>query len=587
MLTGKGERSNLKEKASGTSKGDRRRIMTKTTKLSDIEIARRAEQRPIVEIAAQLGLDEKDLELYGKGKAKISLNVWERIKEWPDGRLILVTSINPTPAGEGKSTVTVGLGQALNRLGYRATVAIREPSLGPSMGIKGGAAGGGYAQVIPMEEINLHFTGDLHAITSAHNAIAALLDNHLHQGNQLEIDPRRIIWKRVMDLNDRALRRVVIGLGGPAHGMPREDGFDITVASELMAVLCLAQNLTDLKERIGRIVIGYRFDKSPVTVSDLGAEGAATLLLKDALAPNLVQTLENTPAFVHGGPFANIAHGCSSLVATRFSLKLSDYTVTEAGFGADLGAEKFFHIKSRIGGLTPDVAIVVATVRALKMHGGMNRNELDQENPAALARGIGNLAKHIDIMDRFGVPYVVALNRFGTDTEEEIQVVRRWCEEQGIPFAMSEVWEKGGKGGEGLAREVIRLTASPRKDFRLLYDTKQPIQDKIEAIAHEVYGAADVSYSPLAKRQIQTCERQGWDELPICVAKTQYSLSDDPTLLGRPEGFTLHVREIHPRIGAGFLVVLTGDVLTMPGLPKHPAALSMDVDQEGRVYGLF
>lgn len=561
--------------------------MTQTMIPSDIEIARQAEKRPIVEIAEQLGLNEEDLELYGKEKAKISLDVWEKIKDRPDGRLILVTAINPTPAGEGKSTVTVGLGQALNRLGYRASVAIREPSLGPSMGIKGGAAGGGYAQVVPMEEINLHFTGDLHAITSAHNAIAALLDNHLHQGNALGLDPRRIIWKRVIDLNDRALRRVVIGLGGPAHGMPREDGFDITVASELMAVLCLARDRVDLKERIGRIVVGYSYDKQPVTVADLGAEGAATLLLKDALQPNLVQTLENTPAFVHGGPFANIAHGCSSLIATRFSLKLADYTVTEAGFGADLGAEKFLHIKSRVGGLTPDVAIVVATVRALKMHGGVKKAALDQPNPEALTRGLANLAKHIDTLTRFGLPYVVALNRFVTDTEEELEVVRSWCMERNVPYALSEVWEKGGRGGEALAREVIRLTSSPVTPLHFLYDSTQPIRTKIAAIAQQVYGAAGVSYSPAAERQIAACEENGWDQLPICMAKTQYSLSDDPTLMGRPEGFTLHVREIRPRIGAGFLVALTGDVLTMPGLPKRPAALDMDVDREGRVYGLF
>jgi formate--tetrahydrofolate ligase len=554
---------------------------------SDIEIAQQADKRPISDIAKQLGLQEEDLELYGKYKAKIRLNVWERVAHQPDGRLVLVTAINPTPAGEGKSTVTVGLGQALNRLEKRAVVALREPSLGPTMGIKGGAAGGGYAQVVPMEDINLHFTGDLHAITSAHNTISALIDNHLHHGNELGIDPRRIVWKRVMDLNDRALRHVVVGLGGKPHGMPREDGFDITVASEIMAILCLAKDLEDLKERIGRIVVAYRFDGSPVTVADLKAQGAATLLLKDAVQPNLVQTLENTPALVHGGPFANIAHGCNSLLATKFALKLSEYTVTEAGFGADLGAEKFLHIKSRIGGLQPDVAVIVATVRALKMHGGVPKEDLKTANVNALRRGVVNLERHVETINKFGVPHVVALNRFPTDTEEELAFLQEWCAQKGIPVALTEVWEKGGAGGEALAQEVIRLAEGTEKELRFLYDLDQPVRAKVSAIAREIYGARDVEYSTKAEKQIREIEAHGWNQLPVCMAKTQYSLSDDPSLLGRPEDFTLHVREVHPALGAGFLVVLTGNMLTMPGLPKKPAALDMDVNRQGRIRGLF
>ncbi|GGE21700.1 formate--tetrahydrofolate ligase [Marinithermofilum abyssi] len=554
---------------------------------SDIEIAQQADKRPITDIAKQLGLQEEDLELYGKYKAKIRLNVWERVAHQPDGRLVLVTAVNPTPAGEGKSTVTVGLGQALNRLEKRAVVALREPSLGPTMGIKGGAAGGGYAQVVPMEDINLHFTGDMHAITSAHNTISALIDNHLHHGNELGIDPRRIVWKRVMDLNDRALRHVVVGLGGKPHGMPREDGFDITVASEIMAILCLAKDLADLKERIGRVVVAYRFDGSPVTVADLGAQGAATLLLKDAVQPNLVQTLENTPALVHGGPFANIAHGCNSLLATKFALKLSEYTVTEAGFGADLGAEKFLHIKSRIGGLQPDVAVIVATVRALKMHGGVPKEGLKTADVNALRRGVVNLERHVETMNKFGVPHVVALNRFPTDTEEELAFLQEWCAQKGIPVALTEVWGKGGAGGEALAQEVIRLAEATEKELRFLYDLDQSVRAKVSAVAREVYGAQDVEYSTQAEKLIREIEAHGWNQLPVCMAKTQYSLSDDPSLLGRPEDFTLHVREVRPALGAGFLVVLTGNMLTMPGLPKKPAALDMDVNRQGRIRGLF
>lgn len=554
---------------------------------SDIEIAQNAKKKPIRDIASQLGLNEEDLELYGKYKAKINLKLWDQLKTRTDGKLILVTAISPTPAGEGKSTVTVGLGQALNRVGKQATVCLREPSLGPNMGIKGGAAGGGYSQVVPMEDINLHFTGDFHAITTAHNAISALIDNHIHRDNELQIDPRRIVWKRVLDLNDRALRHIVVGLGGPAHGLPHEGGFDITVASELMAILCLAQDLEDLKERIGRIVVAYRYDQSPVTVADLGAQGAAALLLKDAIQPNLVQTLENTPAFVHGGPFANIAHGCNSLMATRFSLKLSEYTVTEAGFGADLGAEKFLDIKSRTGGLQPDVAVIVATVRALKMHGGVAKEDLKTPNLTALRQGLPNLERHLDTMKEFGLPAVVSINRFPTDTEEELNLIQAWCQERGVSCALTEIWEKGGAGGENLAQEVIRLAEEGKADLHFIYDLDQPIRSKIAAIAQKVYGAAQVEYSPEAEKQIAQCEKNGWDQLPICMAKTQYSLSDDPSLLGRPEGFTLHVREIRPSVGAGFLVALTGNMLTMPGLPKKPAALGMDVDNEGRVYGLF
>ncbi|MDR6227088.1 formate--tetrahydrofolate ligase [Desmospora profundinema] len=565
----------------------KREVKTTKTIPSDIEIARQADKKPIREVASQLGLGESDLELYGNDKAKIPPHVWKRIQNRPDGKLVLVTAISPTPAGEGKSTVTVGLGQALNRVGKKATVALREPSLGPVMGIKGGAAGGGYSQVLPMEDINLHFTGDFHAVTSAHNSIAAMIDNHIFRDNTLSIDPRRIVWKRVLDLNDRALRHVVVGLGGKTNGMPREDGFDITVASELMAILCLARDLKDLKERIGRIVIAYRLDGSPVTVADLGVEGAVALLLKDAVKPNLVQTLENTPAFIHGGPFANIAHGCNSLAATRHALKLSEYTVTEAGFGADLGAEKFIHIKSRMGGIQPDVAVIVATVRALKMHGGVSRDRLNESDPDAVTRGLANLSRHVDTMRAFGLAHVVALNLFAVDTEAEWRRVEDWCAREQVPFALTRVWEQGGAGGEDLARYVVQLAEAGSSNLRTLYETDQPIRAKIAAIAQKVYGAERVEYSKQAEKQIAECEKWGWHELPICMAKTQYSLTDDPALFGRPEAFTLHIREIRPAVGAGFLVALTGNMLTMPGLPKQPAALRMDVDQDGRVYGLF
>lgn len=556
----------------------------------DITIAQRAEMKKINEIAAQVGLTEDDLEPYGYYKAKISENVMRRLKDKPDGKLILVTAINPTPAGEGKSTVTVGLGQALNRLGHKAIVALREPSLGPTMGIKGGAAGGGYSQVLPMEDINLHFTGDLHAITTANNALSAMIDNHIHQGNALGIDSRRVIWKRVVDLNDRALRQVIVGLGGPLQGVPREDGFDITVASEVMAILCLSENIEDLKARLSRIVIGYTYGREPVTVADLNAQGAMTLLLKDAIKPNLVQTLENTPALIHGGPFANIAHGCNSLAATKLSLKLADYTVTEAGFGADLGAEKFLNIKSRIGGLDPSAVVIVATIRALKMHGGVAKDQLKDENVEALKKGLQNLEKHAQTIQGFGLPFVIAINRFVTDTEAEIEALMSWCQKQGFPVALTEVWGKGGAGGEELANTLIPLIEEKERQSGKLvhtYDLEASIEDKLHSIATKVYGAAGVELSSKAKNQIATFKKYGWDKLPLCMAKTQYSLSDDPTKLGRPEGFTITIREFKPSIGAGFLVALTGDVMTMPGLPKVPSALNMDVDAEGKAVGLF
>lgn len=556
----------------------------------DITIAQRAEMKKINEIAAQVGLTEDDLEPYGHYKAKISENVMRRLKDKPDGKLILVTAINPTPAGEGKSTVTVGLGQALNRLGHKAIVALREPSLGPTMGIKGGAAGGGYSQVLPMEDINLHFTGDLHAITTANNALSAMIDNHIHQGNALGIDSRRVIWKRVVDLNDRALRQVIVGLGGPLQGVPREDGFDITVASEVMAILCLSENIEDLKARLSRIVIGYTYGREPVTVADLNAQGAMTLLLKDAIKPNLVQTLENTPALIHGGPFANIAHGCNSLAATKLSLKLADYTVTEAGFGADLGAEKFLNIKSRIGGLDPSAVVIVATIRALKMHGGVAKDQLKEENVEALKKGLQNLEKHAQTIQGFGLPFVIAINRFVTDTEAEIEALMSWCQKQGFPVALTEVWGKGGAGGEELANTLIPLIQEKERQSGKLvhtYDLEASIEDKLHSIATKVYGAAGVELSSKAKNQIATFKKYGWDKLPLCMAKTQYSLSDDPTKLGRPEGFTITIREFKPSIGAGFLVALTGDVMTMPGLPKVPSALNMDVDAEGKAVGLF
>ena len=542
--------------------------------------------KPITEVARTLGLSEDDLELYGRYKAKISLDVWERVKDRPDGRLILVTAITPTAAGEGKTTTTVGLGQALNKIGKKAIIALREPSLGPSFGMKGGAAGGGYAQVVPMEDINLHFTGDIHAVTAAHNLLAAMLDNHIHQGNALKIDPRQIVYKRVMDLNERALREIVIGLGGKANGFPRQDGFMITVASEVMAILCLATSLSDLKERLSRIIVAYTYDGRPVTAAGLKAQGAMTLLLKDAIKPNLVQTLENTPAFVHGGPFANIAHGCNSIQATRLGLKLGDYLVTEAGFGADLGAEKFLDIKCRFGGLKPDTAVIVATVRALKLHGGVPKENLKEPNLEALDKGFANLEKHIENIGKFGLPAVVAINRFPTDTEEELDLLAGMCRRAGAEFALSEVWARGGDGGIELARKVIEA-AERGSDYRPLYDATLPIKDKIETIAREIYGAGGVSYTKEAERAIKQYTQQGLDQTPICMAKTQYSLSDDPALLGCPRGFTVTVREVKASAGAGFLVAITGEIMTMPGLPKVPAAEVIDIDESGKIVGLF
>lgn len=553
---------------------------------SDVEIAQEARMSPIVNIAAKLDIPEEELELYGKYKAKVALTTWDRVKNKPNGKLVLVTAINPTPAGEGKTTTTVGLGDALQRLNKKAVIALREPSLGPCFGIKGGAAGGGYAQVVPMEDINLHFTGDIHAITTAHNLLAAIIDNHIHQGNDLNIDPRRITWRRVVDLNDRALRNIICGLGGKANGVPRETGFDITVASELMAILCLASDLEDMKVRIGRIIIGYTYAGSPVTVNDLKVTGALTLLFKDAIKPNLVQTLEQTPAFVHGGPFANIAHGCNSIMATKFALKLADVVVTEAGFGADLGAEKFLDIKCRFAGIKPDAVVIVATVRALKMHGGVPKNELLAENMAALEKGMDNLTKHIENMQKFGLPAVVAINAFPTDTEQELKFVEEKCRAMGAEVSLSEVWAKGGAGGLDLAEKVLAATEK-RGDFRFLYDAQAPLKEKISAIAREIYGAEQVSYTPAADKTIQELTRLGYDRTPVCMAKTQYSLSDDMTKLGRPQGFTVTVREIRVAAGAGFIVAITGQIMTMPGLPKRPAAEKMDIDNSGKIIGLF
>lgn len=554
---------------------------------SDIEIAQASAMKPIKEIAEKLGLIEDDLELFGKYKAKISAAALKKISTNDSGKIILVTSINPTPAGEGKSTVTVGLADAFNRLGKKAMVAMREPSLGPTMGIKGGATGGGYAQVLPMEDINLHFTGDLHAITTANNALAALIDNHLQQGNLLNIDQRRIVWKRALDLNDRALRKIVIGLGGPLQGVPREDGFDITVASEIMAVLCLASDLQNLKERLGKMVIAYNYDKQPVTVSDLGVEGALTLLLKEAVKPNLVQTIEHTPALVHGGPFANIAHGCNSVIATSAASKLADYVVTEAGFGADLGAEKFLNIKARNEGIDPEAVVIVATIRALKMHGGLSKDELGKEDTEALTRGFANLKKHVETVESFGLPYVVAINRFITDSENEIATLTDLCSKEGMPVALTEVWEKGGQGGIELAEKLFDILDQNAVKFNHLYDLSLPLEDKILTVAQKVYGADNVEYSTKAKKQLKDFESFGWGVLPVCMAKTQYSLSDDPSKLGRPSDFTITIRELKPSIGAGFIVALTGDVMTMPGLPKAPSAMNMDVDEDGNAVGLF
>jgi len=554
---------------------------------SDIEIAQQAVMKPIIHIAEKIGLSDDDIELYGKYKAKISSQALSDLKKNKSGKLILVTAINPTPAGEGKSTVTVGLGDALNKLQKKAVIAMREPSLGPTMGIKGGAAGGGNAQVLPMEDINLHFTGDLHAITTANNALAALVDNHIHQGNECRIDQRRIVWKRAVDLNDRALRKVVIGLGGPLQGVPREDGFDITVASEIMAVLCLAADITDLKKRLSQMVVAYNVDKEPVTVGDLGVEGALTLLLKDAIKPNLVQTIEHSPAIIHGGPFANIAHGCNSVIATTTAAKLGDYVVTEAGFGADLGAEKFLNIKSRNKEINPEIVVIVATIRALKMHGGVAKQELSLENTEALKTGFANLQKHVESIQEFGLPFVVAINKFVTDTEAEIEVLKQLCEQAQIPVALTEVWEKGGDGGVELAKKVLAILEQKEQKFEHIYPLDASIEEKIHTIASKIYGAKSVEYSSKAKKQIADFEKYGWANLPICMAKTQYSLSDDPSLIGRPQGFSITIREFKPSIGAGFLVALTGDVMTMPGLPKKPAALKMDVDENGKAVGLF
>lgn len=554
---------------------------------SDIEIAQEASMKPIVQIADKLGLDEDDLELFGKYKAKLSYEAIQNINTRNCGKIILVTSINPTPAGEGKSTVTVGLGDAFHKMGKDVMIAMREPSLGPTMGIKGGATGGGFSQVLPMEDINLHFTGDFHAITTANNALAALIDNHLHQGNELRIDQRRIVWKRAVDLNDRALRKIIIGLGGPLQGVPREDGFDITVASEIMAVLCLATDLEDLKFRLARMVVAYNDRKEPVSVGDLGVEGALTLLLKDALKPNLVQTIEHTPALVHGGPFANIAHGCNSIIATKTASKLADYVITEAGFGADLGAEKFLNIKSRTAGISPEAVVIVATIRALKMHGGIAKTELAKENVAALTLGFANLQKHIETIKSFGLPFVVAINKFMTDTEKEVSAIKDWCHHQNVPVALTEVWEKGGEGGIVLAETLLNVIEKEENHFQPLYDLTHSIEQKVRTIVQKVYGGKDVDFSAKAKKQLIDFEKFGWSNLAVCLAKTQYSLSDDPVRLGRPSDFTVTVREFKPSIGAGFIVALTGDVMTMPGLPKAPAALHMDVDGNGHAVGLF
>ncbi|GAA0611197.1 formate--tetrahydrofolate ligase [Virgibacillus siamensis] len=554
---------------------------------TDIEIAQNATLKPIGEIAENLDLADSDWEPYGHTKAKLSDKLLEKLEKKQDGKIILVTSINPTPAGEGKSTVTVGLGQALNRLGKKAIIALREPSLGPVMGMKGGAAGGGYSQVLPMEDINLHFTGDLHAITSANNALSAFIDNHIHRGNELNIDPRRIEWKRVMDMNDRVLRQIVVGLGGPLRGVPREDGFNITVASEIMAILCLATSLENLKERIAKIVVGYTYDEEPVTVKDLKMEGALTLLLKDAIKPNLVQTVENTPAIIHGGPFANIAHGCNSIMATKTAAKLGDYVVTESGFGADLGLEKFLDIKSRAGEFDTDAVVIVATVRALKMHGGVAKDDLKSENIDALEAGMVNLQKHIETVEQFGLPYVVAINKFPNDTEAETDYITDWCEARGIDAALTDIWAHGGEGGMELARNVVQTAQSPERNFQRIYELEDSLDTKIRKIAQKVYGADDIELTAKAQKQLAFYEKQGWGNLPVCMAKTQYSLSDDPSLLGRPSGFTITVRELRASIGAGFIVVLTGDMMTMPGLPKKPAALNMDVTEDGKIRGLF
>ncbi len=555
--------------------------------LTDVEIAQSAVMEPIQEIAKKVGLNEDDLELYGKYKAKISLEAINQLQSKDNGKLILVTAINPTPAGEGKTTTMIGLSQALNKLGKKSVVAMREPSLGPCFGIKGGAAGGGYAQVVPMEDINLHFTGDIHAITTANNLIAAMLDNSIQQGNPLDIDTRQIVWKRCVDLNDRALRHIVVGLGGKVNGVPREDGFDISVASEVMAILCLATSLEDLKQRAGRMIVAYNHAGEPVTVDDIQATGAVTLLLKDAIKPNLVQTLDHTPVFVHGGPFANIAHGCNSVMATNLAMKLGDYAITEAGFGADLGAEKFLDIKCRQAGLKPDAVVIVATVRALKMHGGVAKKDLGEENLEALRKGIENLEKHIENIHKYHLPSVVAINAFPTDTEAELQLLKDICLQKGVDVAISEVWAKGADGGIELAEKLLDVLDTQTADFEPLYDLDLSIEEKIKVIAREIYGANDVTFTKKVINKMKKYEAQGLGKLPICIAKTQYSLSDDPTLLGRPSGFVVKINDLIPNTGAGFLVAISGDIMRMPGLPKQPAAVNMDIDEDGKIVGLF
>ncbi len=555
--------------------------------LTDIEIAKQADIKPISDIAEKLGISADELEFYGKYKAKLPLSLLQKYENKEDGKLILVTAINPTPAGEGKTTVTVGLGEAMNRIGKKAVIALREPSMGPVFGIKGGAAGGGYAQVIPMEDINLHFTGDMHAITAANNLLCAIIDNHIQQGNELRIDPRRILFKRCLDMNDRALRNVVIGLGGKVNGVPREDGFMITVASEIMAILCLSSGIKDLKERLGSILTAYTYDGTPVYARDLNAVGSMAALLKDAIKPNLVQTLENTPALMHGGPFANIAHGCNSVTATRLALKLGDYCITEAGFGADLGAEKFLDIKCRCAGLKPSCVVIVATIRALKYNGGVPKTELSKENTTALKNGIVNLETHIENMRKYGLPVVVAINRFATDTEAEIETIEAFCKEKDVPVSLTEVFARGGEGGKELAEKVVKTIETKEAHFKPIYDEKLSIKEKLNVLAKEIYRAGDVVFTSNAEKAISEIEKLGKDKLPICVAKTQYSLSDDPQKLGSPKGFTLTVRDVRLSAGAGFIVALTGDIMTMPGLPKQPAAYKIDVDDDGNVSGLF
>ena len=554
---------------------------------TDIQIAQEAQMKPIGQVAESIGISEDELEFYGKYKVKLSDELWDRIKDNENGKLVLVTAINPTPAGEGETTTTVGLGDALTRLGKRTVIALREPSLGPCFGIKGGAAGGGYAQVVPMDELNLHFTGDFHAITSANNLLAAMLDNHIQQGNALRIDPRQVVWKRCLDMNDRVLRNIVVGLGNKMDGMVREDHFVITVASEIMAILCLAENLADLKKRLGRIIVAYNFDGEPVTADDLKATGAMAALLKDAIKPNLIQTLEHTPALVHGGPFANIAHGCNSVRATKMALKMSDITITEAGFGADLGAEIFFDIKCRLAGLKPHAVVLVATVRALKYNGGVAKSDLGEENLEALAKGIVNLEKHIENIQKYDVPVIVTLNSFVTDTEAEYEYIREFCEEKGCSFALSEVWANGGEGGIGLAEKVLETLEEEASHFHTLYNDSLSLEEKIECIAKEIYGADGVVYEPAAKKQLAKIAEMGFSEFPVCMAKNQYSLSDDAKKLGRPSGFNIHVREVYVSAGAGFVVALTGAVMTMPGLPRVPAANGIDVTDDGKITGLF